>query len=100
MQISTGLNEGKVIGEYLPDEAKGVLVEELLTEVCTNLSEVGGLLDNKADLEFLLQIVGSYLISKEAGTLDKDVLTPSKLFEVNLIPMLRESRVEEEQDGD
>lgn len=101
--ISQGLR-AENIGAYLNDEDKGKLLEDKLTSICHNLAEIGALTDHKADLEFLLMVVGSYLIGNQDGTLTDDVTQPHTIFTENLLPMLdnmEEVEVEEiEEDGD
>ena len=99
--VSTGLSED----EYtLPiGMTRGNKLEELLTTVCNALGEVGSLTENKADIEFLISVLGSYLISKKNGTLPVDVVHPNELFDTNLFPMLDEAtfevqEIEEEED--
>lgn len=96
--ISTGLSED----EYtLPiGETRGSKLEELLTTACNALGEIGSLTENKADVEFLLSVVGSYLISKKNGTLPEDAVPPNELFDTNLFPMLDEVSLEVEEIGE
>ncbi len=84
--ISTGLSEETYT---LPDGvSRGQQLEELLTTVCNGLGEVGSLTEEKADIGFLLSVVGSYLISKKQGKLSDDVIHPNELFDANLFPAL------------
>ena len=81
---------------------RGTKLEGLLSTVFLTLEEVKELTDNKADIEFLLSIVGSYITAKNDGTLQEVHKTPSELFDDVVFPMLDESTidVEEIQDGD
>jgi len=84
--ISTGLSEDTYV---LPEGlTRGEKLEELLGTICTSLGEVGSLTENKADVEFLISIMGTYLISKKNDTLPEDVVHPNELFDKNLFPML------------
>lgn len=67
---------------------RGAELEELLTIICTTLGEVGTLTENKADVEFLLGIQGTYLISKKRDKLPDDAQPPSYLYNSNLFPMI------------
>jgi hypothetical protein len=101
--IATGLNKDKAYTGQLSDKAKGKLLEKKLTTICNTLAEVGNLTSNKADLEFLLMVVGSYLISRKDGTLAIGADEPSILFTNSLLPALdnmEEVVVEEIEDGD
>lgn len=86
--IATGLNKDKAYTGQLDDKAKGELLEKKITTICNTLAEVGTLTENKADLEFLLMVVGSYLISKKEGTLGEGAESPSTLFTNNLLPAI------------
>ena len=93
--ISTGLSEDVYT---LPDGvSRGQKLEELLTSICNALGEVGSLTEEKADVGFLLSVVGSYLISKKQGKLVDDVVHPNELFDTNLFPMLDNVTLEEEE---
>lgn len=88
-------------------ESRGQKLEKLLTTVCNTLGEIGDLTEGKADVGFLLNIQGTYLIGLKAGTLnisDEGFRHPNELFDENLFPMLdtvelREEDIEEEEDG-
>lgn len=92
--ISIGLSTGSY--ELAEDETRGIKLEKLLTTACEALGEIGDLTENKADVGFLLSVVGSYLIALKQGTLDDDALPPHKLFDANLFPMLDEYELTEE----
>lgn len=98
--ISTGLSQDSY--ELAEGETRGTKLEELLTTACNALGDIGTLTENKADVEFLLSIMGSYLISKKQETLPTDVVHPNELFDTNLFPMLDEAvlEVEEIEDED
>lgn len=76
-------------------------LEELMTTAFNCLREAEDLTDGKIDIEFILNVTGSYLLSKEAGKLGEDYLTPAQLFEENIFPIVDESEVyiEEIEDG-
>lgn len=103
--ITTGLMEDTY---SMPDGiTRGQKLEELLTTVCNTLGEIGSLTEGKADVGFLLNIQGTYLIGKKAGALnldDEGFRHPNELFDENLFPMLDtfeliEEPIEEEEDG-
>ena len=83
-------------------EERGKRLEGILTDVCTLLGEAGTLTEGKADMEFLLGIVASYVKAEESNTLEDDVVTPGKLFEDRVFPQLDnfEEREEKIEDGD
>lgn len=84
--ISTGLSSDDYA--RAKDTTRGEELERLLTNVCKNLGDAGSLTENKADLEFLVGIVGSYLISTKKGTLAEEAQPPSKLFDDRLFEIL------------
>lgn len=98
--IAIGLNKGA--GNI--EECTGEELELLLTNISRDLSRLAYLTEEKADIEFLLMVVGSYLISKEEGNLDADAVPPAELFDINLIPTIKAMEelvveaVEEEED--
>jgi hypothetical protein len=79
---------------------RGAELEGLLTTVFLTLEEVKTLTDNKADIEFLLSIVGSYIVAKKDGTLQEVHKTPSELFDDVVFPMLDEATLEVEEIAD
>ena len=90
---------GEPLGETID---RGKQLEVLLTNVCTNLGEAGTLTEGKADLEFLLGIVASYIKAKKEDKLEEGTVTPGTLFEDRVFPQLDafEEKVEEIEDGD
>lgn len=79
-------------------------LEEELTKAFTALREAEEITEGKVDISFLLNVVGSYIISKENDKLGEDYYEPWELFEENIIPLVEESEVvveciEEEEDG-
>ena len=82
---------------------RGKKLENILTNVCNELGYVGRLTDNKADVEFILGVVGSYLIAKANGKLTDDVQPPSYIFNESLFPAIESMEdviVEEIEDDD
>ena len=82
---------------------RGKKLENILTNICTELGYVGRLTENKADVEFILGVVGSYLIAKAGGKLTDDVQPPSYIFNENLfkaIDNMEDLIVEEIEDDD
>jgi hypothetical protein len=84
--ISNGLSNEEYDSSVY--SSRGEKLEELLTIVCNTLGEVGSLTENKADVSFLLSIVGSYLIGLKNKSLDIDTVPPNVLFNTNLFPLL------------
>ena len=70
------------------DKEKSQVLEECLTSICENLEDVSILTEGKANIEYLLSIVGSYLIGLKEGELDENTRTPAELFEESLFPTL------------
>ncbi len=89
----TGYGEGDYSGVSIPDKAE--LLEEYLISICSSLSEVSKLTEGKANVEYLLSIVGSYLLGIQSEELDLDVTPPKVLFEESLYPSL-DAMLEEE----
>ena len=82
---------------------RGQQLEGLLTTVFLALKEAELLTEDKIDLTFLLDIVGSYITAKEKGTLDGEYKEPWELFEERIFTIVDNSEliVEEiEEDGD
>lgn len=73
------------------DTAKSFILEEELLGICESLSKIEGITGNKnIDIDYLLGIVGSYLLGLQEGSITKDETEPpSKLFEVSLFPALK-----------
>lgn len=92
--ISTGLSEDEYA--LAKGYTRGEKLEEILTVVCNKLGEAGSLTENKADLEFMLSIVGSYLMTLKKGELPEDSKPPSVLFDERLFPILDNVLEEEE----
>ena len=99
--ISEGLScEGYDPKQY---EDRGERLEVLLTTVCQTLGEVGSITENKADVEFILGVVGSYLITKKKNKLPEDSRPPSYIFNTSLFPILDNSdeiKTEDIEDGE
>ena len=82
---------------------RGQQLEGLLTTVFLSFKEAEQLTKGKIDLEFMLTIVGSYIIAKEEGTLGEEYKVPAELFEERIFPLVDNSKltVEEiQEDGD
>ena len=97
--VSYNIGE-EVIGEGI---SRGAQLEIILTNVCNNLSMAGSLTEHKADLEFVLGVVGSYLISTQNSTLGIDAEPPRVIFDETLFPILdnmEEVIVEKIEDGE
>lgn len=99
----SNIAEGLSDSTYVLPKDRGERLEVLLTNVCNTLGEVGSLTNNKADLEFILSVVGSYLITKKQGNLPEDSKPPSFIFNTNLFPAIdnaSEVEVEDIPDGE
>ena len=89
------------------DLTRGEYTEALLTQVCYLLGEVGNITKSSADMEFILGVVGSYILSKEQGKLPEDAKPPSYIFDDIMYPQidtmeLKQELIEEgeEEDGE
>jgi len=74
---------------------RGEILEAKLTTVFNTLQEVDVITSGKVSTEFMLNIVGSYLLSKEAGKLADEDSTPAERFNERFIPIIDESEVVE-----
>jgi hypothetical protein len=91
--IGVGLSTpdyGEIPGNMTREE----WLESLLTQVCYLLGDVGSLTKGNADIEFILSIVGSYLLSKDK--LPDDVRTPKELFGEILFPAIDSMEISKE----
>jgi hypothetical protein len=70
---------------------RGQQLEELLTVVFNKLREAEKLTEGKIDLEFMLSIVGSFIVAKENGKLEGEYKTPSELFEERVFTIVDDS---------
>jgi hypothetical protein len=89
--------------ELLEGETIGEFVESNLMGVCYALGEVAAITEGKIDVDFLLSIVGSYLVSLEKGELEEDTPTPKELFNTTMVEAIEnyvEPTVEEDGDGE
>lgn len=89
----------------IPDESisRGKQLEDILTNVCNELGKAGTLTEDKADIEFLLGIVASYLLAKHNDKIEEGALLPAELFDTRVFPQIdnfQEVEVEEIEDGD
>jgi len=101
-EITTALSEFNETAKLNESKTRGQYTEELLTNICNLLGEVGSITNNNADVEFIIGVVASYLITKERGNLAEDVRPPSVLFDEVLFPQIdtMEIRKERIEDGD
>ena len=76
---------------------RGQHLEGLLTTVFLSLKEAELLTEDKIDLSFLLDIVGSYIIAKEEGTLGEEYKVPAELFEERVFPLVDNSELTVEE---
>jgi len=101
--ISEGMSN--IVTKYEVED-RGVELEEELTSICIGLGRVGNLTENKADTEFVLSVVGSYLMAKNTGKLPDDAKPPSYIFNENLFPAIDSmedvivEEIEEDNDGE
>ena len=77
-------------------QTRGEILEAKLTTIFTKIQEVEEITSNKVSTEFMLNIVGSYLLSKEAGKLAEGYKEPSELFDERFIPIIDEVELIEE----
>ena len=76
---------------------RGEELEAKLTTVFNTLQEVDVITEGKVSTEFMLNIVGSYLLSKEAGKLAEGYMTPAEIFDERFIPIIDASELVEEE---
>lgn len=75
--------------ESFTDSERAIELEDHLIGVCNHLAEAQKLTYSKnIDVEYLLNVVGSYLMGVQEGQLDDSTEPPSKLFEESLYPAL------------
>jgi len=85
--IGTGLSTEYVIPS---NSTEGKELEMLLTNICKDLGKVSNIVEDSGDLEFLLMIVGSYLIASQSEEgLEEGARPPSVLFDETLMPQIR-----------
>lgn len=86
------------------DETKSAILEDELFSICESLAKIEGITGKKSiDIDYLLGIVGSYLLGIQDGSLDKDTTEPpSSLFEASLFPALKniDNNIEKEKEVD
>ena len=68
--------------------ARGKQLEELLTTIVLSIKEAEQLTKNKIDINFLLNIVGSYITAKELDKLDEEHKVPAQLFDERIFPIV------------
>jgi len=83
--ISEGMSNVVLATSYTD---RGIRLENLLTNICRDLGQVGILTENKADTGFVLGVVASYLMSKHSNKLAEDYKPPSYIFNENLFPAI------------
>lgn len=81
-------------------KTKGERLEYLLSSICNELGEIYYLTEGKADIPYLISIVGTYLISKKKGLDKEEWLTPAVLFDEEILPMLAKAEMGVEQNGE
>jgi len=91
--ISTGLSTVDYVQSK--DCNRGELLEKELTTICNSLGVLSDITEGNADVEFLLNIVAAYIISKKNDKLSEEDKEPSVLFNERLFPMI-DNIVEEE----
>ena len=92
----SSLEYDEVPGYY----TRGEWTERLLTQISFLLGEVGSVTKSNADLEFILSVVGSYLLAKEEGNLPEDSKPPSELFDEIMFPQIDSMEFKKEVIGE
>jgi hypothetical protein len=80
-----------VMGDYdnLTIKEKSLLLEDYLVGICNSLAEVNNITGKRnVDANFLLTVVGSYLMGIQAGEIIAESEAPRVLFEEALFPSL------------
>lgn len=87
--------------ENLTDDEKGVVLSNILEDICNNLKEIDILTEQKGiDVNYLLSIEGSYIVGMTEGTLNEETTPPSVLYSENLFPNLKDIELTKEEDTD
>lgn len=81
------------------DREKSIALEESLYTICNQLAEIEKITGNRnINVEYLLTIVGSYVLGIQDGTLDiEQTEPPSVLFEQSLFPSLANTSTVEKE---
>ncbi len=88
------IGEDYTIGEYVEDE---------LYSACNSLAAVAAVTEGKIDVEFLLQIVGAYMVAKKKGDLAEDTVPPCEIFDTTMVEAMEsweEPKVEKDEDAE
>ena len=106
-QIAIGLmDEDEVYPYDLDGSTRGKELEVLLTNICKLLGEVGTLTEGKADVEFALGVVATYIMAKQKGKLSTGTKPPQVIFDDVLFPQIDKyeevivEEIGEEEDGE
>jgi len=95
IEEEVGLLEGETIGMY---------VEDALANVSYSLASVYKITEGKIDVDFLLGIVGSYLIALNSDTLEEDTKAPYEIFDTTMVSAMESyvevEAIEEDEDGE
>ena len=81
-------------------QTRGEILEAKLTTVFNGLQEVEVITEGKVSTEFMLNIVGSYLLSKSQDKLAEGYSTPAEIFDERFIPIIDSSEVTTEEIAD
>jgi hypothetical protein len=90
--------------EILDDTTIGEFVEDNLMIACQSLAEVAKITEGKIDVDFLLSIVGSYMVSSANGELEDETPPPSEIFDTTMVDAMEnyveptKETIEEEED--
>lgn len=77
-------------------DTRGKILEAKLTVIFNELEDVKKITEEKVSTEFMLNIVGSYILSKQANKLAEGYMTPAEIFQERFIPIIDEEDIVEE----
>ena len=93
--------------ELLEGETIGEFIEDALTNVCYSLASVAKITEGKIDTDFLLSIVGSYILAGEQGELEEGTDSPAGMFDTTMVDAMENFEVDvqkmeeaKEEDGE
>jgi hypothetical protein len=85
------LEDGETIGEFVEDE---------LISACNSIANVCSITEGKIDVDFLLSIVGAYLVSNFMGELPEGTEPPSEIFNTTMVEAMNQEITKEDvEDG-
>lgn len=102
----TLMDEDEVYPYDLEGSTRGKELEVLLTNICNLLGDVGTLTEGKADVEFALGVVATYIMAKQRDKLPEGTKPPQVIFDDVLFPQIDKyeevivEEIGEDEDGE